>query len=109
MDNINNGPDRGLGIKSVAEIDKEKLFELKATWNAIKEGTTSVQETFIQPALEAKAQQEAVKRASTASEKAAAAIAQATGAVPAVPANIDPETGEIMDEKNNKKSSTSKK
>ena len=98
-----------LGIKSVAEIDKEKLFELKATWNAIKEGTTSVQETFIQPALEAKAQQEAVKRASTASEKAAAAIAQATGAVPAVPANIDPETGEIMDEKNNKKSSTSKK
>ena len=27
-----------LGIKAIAEIDKEKLFELRATWNAIKEG-----------------------------------------------------------------------
>lgn len=95
-----------LGIKAIAEIDKERLFELRATWNAIKEGTTTVQETFIAPALEAKAQAEADKKATTAADKAAAAMAQATGAVPA---NVDPETGEIKETKGNKKSSTSKK
>ena len=98
-----------LGIKTVAEIDKERLFELRATWNAIKEGTTTVQETFVQPAIEAKAQEEAAKKATTAQEKAAAAMAQATGAAPAVPTNVDPETGEIKEEKNDKKSSINKK
>lgn len=96
-----------LGIKSIEEIDKERLFELRATWNAIKEGTTTVQETFIKPALEAKAQEEADKKTATAQEKAAAAIAQATGTAP-VPANVDPETGEIKEDKS-KKSSTPKK
>lgn len=95
-----------LGIKSIAEIDKERLFELRATWNAIREGTTTVQETFIQPAIGAKAQAAAEKKSNSAQEKAAAAIAQATGTVPA---NVDPETGEIKEEKNNKKSSTNKK
>ena len=95
-----------LGIKSIAEIDKERLFELRATWNAIREGTTTVQETFIQPAIEAKAQAAAEKKSNSAQEKAAAAIAQATGAVPA---NVDPETGEIKEVQNNKKSSTNKK
>lgn len=95
-----------LGIKSIAEIDKERLFELRATWNAIREGTTTVQETFIQPAIEAKAQAAAEKKSNLAQEKAAAAIAQATGAVPA---NVDPETGEIKEAQNNKKSSTNKK
>lgn len=95
-----------LGIKSIAEIDKERLFELRATWNAIREGTTTVQETFIQPAIEAKAQAAAEKKSNSAQEKAAAAIAQATGAVPA---NVDPETGEIKEAQNNKKSSTNKK
>lgn len=95
-----------LGIKSIAEIDKERLFELRATWNAIREGTTTVQETFIQPAIEAKAQAAAENKSNSAQEKAAAAIAQATGAVPA---NVDPETGEIKEVQNNKKSSTNKK
>lgn len=95
-----------LGIKSIAEIDKERLFELRATWNAIREGTTTVQETFIQPAIEAKAQAAAEKKSNSAQEKAAAAIAQATGTVPA---NVDPETGEIKEAQNNKKSSTNKK
>lgn len=95
-----------LGIKSIAEIDKERLFELRATWNAIREGTTTVQETFIQPAIEAKAQAAAEKKSNSAQEKAAAAIAQATGTVPA---NVDLETGEIKEAQNNKKSSTNKK
>ena len=94
-----------LGIKTIADIDKERLFELRATWNAIKEGTTTVQETFVKPQLEAKAQDEANKKTASATDKAAAAIAQATGEIPA---NVDPETGEIKEEKS-KKTSTSKK
>lgn len=94
-----------LGIKSITEIDKERLFELRATWNAIKEGTTTVHETFIAPSLEAKAQEEANKKTTSAADKAAAAMAQATGAAPV---NADPETGEIKETKENKKS-TSKK
>lgn len=96
-----------LGVNSVQEIDKQKIFELRATANAIKEGTTSVEECFVKPALEAKAQAEADKKTATAQEKAAAAIAQATGTAP-VPANVDPETGEIKEDKS-KKSSTPKK
>lgn len=83
-----------LGKNSVADIDKEALFELRATWNAIKEGTTTVQECFVKPALEAKQEATAKKKATSAQEKAAAAMAQATGAVPA---NVNPETGEIIE------------
>lgn len=83
-----------LGIKSVAEIDKERLFELKATLTAINEGTTTVQETFIKPAIEAKQEAAAKKKAETAQDRAAAAMAQATGAAP-TPSGVDAETGEI--------------
>lgn len=33
-------------LHSVEELDKEKVFYLRSLWNAIKEGTTSIQETF---------------------------------------------------------------
>lgn len=81
-----------LGVKSVAEIDKQMIFELRATATAIKEGTTTVKESFIDPFQQAQLQKEADKATSDAQSKAAAAIAQATGAAPA---NVDPETGEI--------------
>lgn len=82
-----------LGVKSAQEIDKQKIFELRATANAIKEGTTTVEECFVKPALEAKKQADAVKKTNNAQDRAAAAIAQATGAK--APEGVDPETGEI--------------
>lgn len=85
-----------LDIKAIEQIDKQMIFELRATRNAIEEGTTTVKETFIDPAIEAKAQEIADNKTATAVDKAAAAIAQATGAAPA---NVDPETGEIKEEK----------
>ena len=36
-------------IKSIKEIDKEKLFTLRAVWNAIKEGTITAQDEFAKP------------------------------------------------------------
>lgn len=85
-----------LGKNSVADIDKEALFELRATWNAIKEGTTTVQECFVKPAIEAKQETEAKKKSTSAQDKAAKALAQATGNAPA---NVNPETGEIINNK----------
>ena len=82
-----------LGIHGIQEIDKQKIFELRATANAIKEGTTTVEECFIKPAIEAKKQADAVKKTTNAQDRAAAAIAQATGAQ--APEGVDPETGEI--------------
>jgi len=52
-----------LGIAKREEIDKEKLFALKAALNAINEGTTTVEQEFIKPAKE----REAAKK--TAGEK----------------------------------------
>ncbi len=95
-----------LGIKKLEEIDKQAVFELRATANAIKEGTTTVQETFVRPAVEAKKQAEGVKAAVTAQAKATAAIAQATGEAPV---GVDTETGEITEEKPQEKKTSTKK
>jgi hypothetical protein len=38
-----------LGVSGVEEIDQEKVFMLRAAWNAIKEGTASVADEFIKP------------------------------------------------------------
>ena len=102
-----------LGVKTAQEIDKQKIFELRATANAIKEGTTTVEECFVKPALEAKREAQAQAAGKDAKSRAEAAIAQATGAT-AVPANVDTETGEIKPEQeqegeNGKKKSNSKK
>ena len=92
-----------LGITKLEEIDKQRVFELRATANAIKEGTTTVQETFIRPSTEAKKQEKGEKAAMTAQDKAAAAIAQAT----------NPEAAEqpiqARDEQKEKKVTNSKK
>ncbi len=88
------------------------IFELRALRNAIEEGTTTVKETFIDPEKEAQAAAEAVKNATTAKDKAAAALAAATGEapLPATPAvedveaeEIDPETGEVKKVKKSSK------
>lgn len=41
-----------LEINDIQEIDKEKLFILRGLWNAIKEGSTTIKETFIQKGKE---------------------------------------------------------
>lgn len=88
-------------ISKIEEIDKNRLFELKGLWNAIKEGTTTVQEAFIKPieerkqAEEAKRKSEETKARATAAAKRAVKTAEEGEQVP--PANVDPETGEIIE------------
>ncbi|MBW9276674.1 hypothetical protein FDF36_02450 [Bacteroides fragilis] len=93
-----------LGISKREEIDKEKLFELKALWTAIREGTTTVDETFVKPQQEKNAAAEAQKKAEEAKAKAADAAKRSTAAKTATaPANVDPATGEIFNNENKKK------
>lgn len=93
-----------LGVKAIDEIDQQMIFELRALRNAIEEGTTTVKETFIDPEKEAAAAAEAVRKATTAKDKATAAMAAATGEapLPTTPAvedveaeEVDPETEEV--------------
>lgn len=65
-----------LEIKTLAEIDKERVFELRALANAIKEGTTTVADTFKQHTADAeKLAEEARKKAEEAKMRAAVAAA----------------------------------
>lgn len=75
-----------LGIKSIDEIDQAKVFELRGVANAIKEGTTTVQETFhanVADAAQSKEITEKIRQAAGAKKKTATAV-------------VDTETGEIM-------------
>lgn len=103
-----------LELKKREEIDKERVFELRALANAIKEGTTTVQEAFMQPVEERR--QAAAAKAKAEEMRAKAAAAQSrqarTVATPAkskqqeaeevktedIPENVDPETGEVKED-----------
>lgn len=67
-----------LELKKREEIDKERVFELRALANAIKEGTTTVQEAFMQPVEERRQAAAAKQKAVEAREKAAEAAARQT-------------------------------
>lgn len=70
-----------LGISKIDEIDTEMVFELRATANAIKEGTTTVQETFIKPAEEKTAAAKAKAKSEDAKKRADEAIARSVNKV----------------------------
>lgn len=64
------------GVNTAENIDNDMLFNLRGAVNAINEGSSTVEEIFIEPMREAKRQAEAAKKAETASDKAAQAMAQ---------------------------------
>lgn len=64
------------GAPSVENIDNQMLFSLRGAINAINEGGSTVEELFINPLKEYKKQQVAAKKASSAEERVAAAIAE---------------------------------
>lgn len=108
-----------LGVKTLEEIDMERVYELRGLANAIKEGTTTVAETF--KANTAKSEEIAAKakaEAQSRRSRVANAMAQATGSQaqtaadpkkahnpkeekpsdkPTVSEAVDPETGEVIE------------
>lgn len=96
------------GVKSVDQIDTEMVFELRGLANAIKEGTTTVKDTFkantadsSKIAAEVKGKSEATKKriegamAQAVSSDTRTAQAKQSETAAITPANIDKETGEI--------------
>lgn len=87
-----------LGKTKREEIDKEAVFELRATANAIKEGTTTVEDSFVKPIEEKRQADEAKKKSEDAKKKALEAQKRQSKAKSnEVPENVDPETGEIKE------------
>lgn len=89
-----------LGKNSVADIDQEAIFVLRGTWNAIKEGTASVQECFIKPYMDHQAQVAADLAAKASAEPTPTEaepkdISQMLDEMQKQPA-VDPETGELF-------------
>lgn len=101
-----------LGVKREQDIDAQMIFELRGLANALKEGTTSIAETFTTASTSSeKTAEEARKKAEEAMNRAAQASGQSTakttqeskGNAPedVVAEEIDPETGEIINSNNN--------
>lgn len=65
-----------LQVDSVEAIGKEELYTLRATCQAINEGTTTIKEAFIEPASQAKEAEKVKKAAVSAKEKAELAMAR---------------------------------
>ncbi|MCX6222442.1 MAG: hypothetical protein NTZ69_15835 [Bacteroidia bacterium] len=76
-----------LEIKSISDIDKEKVFELRSLSNAIKEGTTTVTETF-----KVKVQE---TPSDTKKDKAAEKLKEAMKEAKPKTETVNKETGEI--------------
>lgn len=92
-----------LGVTNLVDVTDEMVFELRGLANAIKEGTTTVQETFRANAAASEQIAAAARaKATEAKNKAAAAMAAAQGKTQPAPApaeeqTVDPETGEVIE------------
>lgn len=79
-------------VKTIDQIDTEMVFELRGLANAIKEGTTTVKETFKSNTADSKKiADEAKKAAETKKRKVDVAMSKATQTVA-----VDTTTGEII-------------
>lgn len=83
------------GVKRIEDIDSAMVFELRGLANAIKEGTTTVQETFRQSSADTKKMTDAAKKQG---EEALRRVTQATAQATAKEPKIDTETGEIIED-----------
>lgn len=68
------------GVNTTENIDNQMLFNLRGAINAINEGSSTVEELFVEPLKAAKKAAAAASKVETAQGKAEAALAQATGA-----------------------------
>lgn len=90
-----------LEVKSVNEIDAEMIFELRGLANALKEGTTTIQDTFKRNTANSEAMaEEARKKSQSKRNKVEAAMRQSqTATDPSQPETaeaVDTETGEVI-------------
>lgn len=96
-----------LGVQAVEDITAEMVVNLASLWNALRDGQTTIEETFKKPAAEAAAAQKVREKNAAAKDRIAAsaagaraktstATAPAEEDLPPAPGEIDPETGEVI-------------
>lgn len=90
-----------LEVKNVNEIDAEMIFELRGLANALKEGTTTIQDTFKRNTANSEAMaEEARKKSQSKRNKVEAAMKQSQTATAASQTEtaeaVDTETGEVI-------------
>ncbi|MBR5043040.1 MAG: hypothetical protein IKX67_07345 [Bacteroidales bacterium] len=96
-----------LDVSSVDEIDAEMVVNLASLWNALRDGQTTIEETFEKPANEAKKAEQIRKKNAEAKGRIAASAAgskaqKQTAGQPqqgdnnAPAGSYDPETGELF-------------
>lgn len=90
-----------LEVKNVNEIDAEMIFELRGLANALKEGTTTIQDTFKRNTANSDAMaEEARKKSQSKRNKVEAAMKQSqTATAPSQTETaeaVDTETGEVI-------------
>lgn len=90
-----------LEVKNVNEIDAEMIFELRGLANALKEGTTTIQDTFKRHTADSEAMaDEARKKSQSKRNKVEAAMKQSQTATDASQTEtaeaVDTETGEVI-------------
>lgn len=101
-----------LGVKREQDIDAQMIFELRGLANALKEGTTTIAETFSTASIDSeKTAEEARKKAEEAMNRAAQTSGQSKAKTAqeskenapenVVTEEVDPETGEIINSNNN--------
>ncbi len=95
-----------LGVQAVEDITAEMVVNLASLWNALRDGQTTIEETFKKPAAEAAAAQKVREKNAAAKDRIAASAAGARAKtstapvlaeedLPPAPGEIDPETGEV--------------
>lgn len=101
-----------LGVKREQDINAQMIFELRGLANALKEGTTTIAETFSTASIDSeKTAEEARKKAEEAMNRAAQTSGQSKAKTAqeskenapenVVTEEVDPETGEIINSNNN--------
>lgn len=90
-----------LEVKNVNEIDAEMIFELRGLANALKEGTTTIQDTFKRNTANSEAMaEEARKKSQSKRNKVEAAMKQSQTATASSQTEtaeaVDTETGEVI-------------
>lgn len=91
-----------INVENVEDMTAEHVVNLLSLWNSLRDGQTTIEETFTIPARQADTARQIKGKTEKTKEKVAAAMAGAQaqaqmaddGDLP--PANVDPETGEMF-------------
>lgn len=88
-----------INVESVEDMTAEHVVNLLSLWNSLRDGQTTIEETFTLPAKQESMAKQVKDKSEKTKEKVAMAMAGAQAQASdddLPPANVDPETGEMF-------------